>query len=50
MLIIVSPYFNNPNKVRVNACVPDIICGLTIASSALKISAYIFSNFSLPAS
>ena len=50
MLIIVSPGLNNAESVIDSACVPDINCALTSASSALKMCAYISSILFLPGS
>ena len=50
MLSNVSPGRNKPNKVTVNACVPDINCPLTKLSSAFNTCAKTFSVVSLPIS
>ena len=50
MLIIVSFGLNKPDNVIAKACVPEISCALTKASSALKTFAYISSILFLPGS
>ena len=45
-----SPGLKLDDKATFNACVPQIICGLTSASSVLNISEYTFSRVSLPSS
>ena len=48
ILIIVSFGLNNADNVIANACVPDINCARTNASSALNTFAYISSILFLP--
>ena len=50
MLIIVSFGRNNADNVIARACVPDINCALTSASSLLNTLAYISSILFLPGS
>ena len=47
---MVSPCFNKAESVKYKAFVPDMICGLTKASSHPKIEAKILSNLSRPSS